>query len=223
MTSNVPEPIDPRQMRVSDNEREAVAERLRVAAGEGRLGLDELEDRISAVYEAKTYAELEPITRDLPVTTGTGPSVAPAPAPTKRGRWRVGLTPGRRKTIVVMGGSGNKGTWVVPKRYTAFALMGGIELDLREASFEDMEVTINASCIMGGIGIIVPEGLNVHVHGFGFMGGYGGAPAGPVDPTAPTVHIKGLALMGGVGVERKPPKRPKGGELRGDRYGEIEG
>ena len=67
MTSNVPEPIDPRQLRVSDSERDQVAERLREAAGEGRLGLDELEDRITAVYTAKTYAELEPITRDLPV------------------------------------------------------------------------------------------------------------------------------------------------------------
>jgi len=220
MTSNVPEPIDPRQMRVSDNEREATAERLRVAAGEGRLGLDELEDRISAVYQAKTYAELEPITRDLPVTTGAGSSATPAP--TKRGRWRVGLTPGRRKTIVFMGGSGNSGTWVVPKRYTAFAWMGGIELDLREASFEDMEVTINASCGMGGIGIIVPEGLNVQVHGFGFMGGYSGSPAGPVDPDAPTVHIKGFAFMGGVAVERKPLKKPKGGELPAERYGQIE-
>jgi len=69
MTSNVPEPIDPRQLRVSDKEREAVAEQLRVAAGDGRLDLGELEERITAVYSAKTYAELEPITRDLPSAT----------------------------------------------------------------------------------------------------------------------------------------------------------
>ncbi len=216
MTSNVPEPIDPRQLRVSDNEREQVAERLRVAAGEGRLGLDELEDRITAVYTAKTYAELEPITRDLPAP-GVGPAAAPAPG-AGRGRWRVGRTPGRRKTFVVMGGSENRGAWVVPKRYTAFAWMGGIELDLREAEFEDMEVTINASCWMGGIEIIVPEGLNVQVHGFGFMGGYSGSPAGPIDPAAPTVHVKGFAFMGGVDVKRKGPRQPRAGELDGGRY-----
>src|SRR5438309_1271636 len=63
MTSSLPEPIDPKHLRVSDDEREVVAERLRVAAGEGRIGLDELEDRISAVYTAKTYGELEPNSR----------------------------------------------------------------------------------------------------------------------------------------------------------------
>ncbi|NUR63230.1 MAG: DUF1707 and DUF2154 domain-containing protein [Catenulispora sp.] len=216
MTSNVPEPIDPRQLRVSDSERETVAEQLRVAAGDGRLDLDELEDRITAVYSAKTYAELEPITRDLPAgTAARGAASAPAPAPTTRGRWRVGLKPGRTKTVVVMSGSGSKGKWVVPKRYRAFAWMGGIELDLRDADFEDMEVTIKASTWMGGIGIIVPEGLNVHVHGFGFMGAYSGTPGGEADPTAPTVHIRGFAFMGAVDVKRKPQKAPK--ELHDDR------
>jgi len=224
MTSNVPEPIDPRQLRVSDNEREQVAERLREAAGEGRIGLDELEERITAVYSAKTYAELEPITRDLPAATGPRPSAAPAAR--GRGRWRVGMKPRRRKTFVLMGGSDNKGAWVVPKSYVAVAVMGGIELDLREAEFEDMEVTINASCLMGGIGIIVPEGLNVQVHGLGFMGGYSGTPAGPVDPDSPTVHVRGFAMMGGVDVKRKGPRQPKSGELSGRHHhgpGEIEG
>jgi hypothetical protein len=216
MTSNVPEPIDPRQLRVSDTERETVAEQLRVAAGDGRLDLDELEDRITAVYSAKTYAELEPITRDLPAAT-TVRGTAGLPTPATRGRWRVGLKPGRTKTVVFMGGSESKGKWVVPKNYKALAWMGGIELDLRDADFEAMEVTINASCWMAGISIIVPEGLNVHVHGVGFMGAYSGTPGGEVDPMAPTVHIRGFAFMGAVDVKRKPPKPPKKKELHGDR------
>lgn len=219
MTSNVPEPIDPRQLRVSDSEREAVAEQLRIAAGDGRLDLGELEERITAVYSAKTYAELEPITRDLPSARIPGPSAGSAPV--TRGRWRVGRRPGRTKTFVVMGGSANRGAWVVPKRYTAFAWMGGIDLDLREAEFEDNEVTIYASAWMAGINIIVPEGLNVQVHGFGFMGGYDGTPPGEVDPDAPTVHVKGFAFMGGVDVKRKPLKQPgnhEAGELHGGHH-----
>ena len=120
-----------------------------------------------------------------------------------------------------MGGSANRGAWVVPKRYTAFAWMGGIDLDLREAEFEDMDVTIYASAWMGGINIIVPEGLNVQVHGFGFMGGYDGTPPGEVDPSAPTVHVKGFAFMGGVDVKRKPLRQPRNqeaGELRGGHH-----
>jgi Domain of unknown function (DUF1707) len=53
--------------RVSDAEREAVAERLRQAAAEGRLDTDELSDRVERAYSAQTAADLEPLTADLPV------------------------------------------------------------------------------------------------------------------------------------------------------------
>jgi hypothetical protein len=206
--TTLPEPIDPRNLRIGDAEREVAAERLRVAAGEGRLDIDELEERITAVYQAKTYAELEPVTRDLPVSSGTGAYVAPSPE-RRPGRWRIGSKPGRTKTIVWMGGSENKGTWVVPRKYLALAWMGGIVLDLREAEFEANEVVITACAWMAGIEIIVPEGLNVQVHGLGFMGGYQGPAGTEVDPDSPTVHVKGFAFMAGVDVKRRGPKKDK--------------
>jgi uncharacterized protein DUF1707 len=52
--------------RVSDAEREAVAERLRHAAAEGRLDTDELSDRVERAYRAQTAGDLEPLTADLP-------------------------------------------------------------------------------------------------------------------------------------------------------------
>ena len=52
--------------RASDAEREATAERLRVAAGDGRLDPEELEQRLDAAYGAKTVGELATLTRDLP-------------------------------------------------------------------------------------------------------------------------------------------------------------
>ena len=52
--------------RASDAEREAAADRLRVAAGDGRLDHDELEERLEAAYGARTVAELEALTDDLP-------------------------------------------------------------------------------------------------------------------------------------------------------------
>jgi Domain of unknown function (DUF1707) len=52
--------------RASDAEREAVADRLRAAAGDGRLDADELEDRLAAAYGARTRGELVPLTADLP-------------------------------------------------------------------------------------------------------------------------------------------------------------
>ncbi|KIX70284.1 hypothetical protein SF12_21165, partial [Streptomyces sp. MBRL 601] len=65
------------ELRASDADREKVAERLRDAMAEGRLDMDEFGERLDAVYRARTYAELEPLTRDLPAT-GTG---APAARP----------------------------------------------------------------------------------------------------------------------------------------------
>jgi hypothetical protein len=53
-------------VRVSDREREAVADTLREHAAEGRLDPEELEERLTAAYAARTRGELAELTRDLP-------------------------------------------------------------------------------------------------------------------------------------------------------------
>ncbi len=53
-------------MRASDAERETVAERLRKAAGEGRLLTEELEQRLEVAFSARTYGQLSALLRDLP-------------------------------------------------------------------------------------------------------------------------------------------------------------
>jgi len=58
----VNEPVE----RASDSEREATADQLRVAAGDGRLDHDELEERLEAAYAARTRGELVALTEDLP-------------------------------------------------------------------------------------------------------------------------------------------------------------
>jgi hypothetical protein len=58
-------PHDPSQMRISDADRQRVADVLRDAAGDGRIDLDELEERLELTWQAKTYGELVPITLDL--------------------------------------------------------------------------------------------------------------------------------------------------------------
>lgn len=45
-----------------------MAERLRAAAAEGRIGFDELEERLGATLASRTYAELETVVADLPST-----------------------------------------------------------------------------------------------------------------------------------------------------------
>jgi fatty acid desaturase len=64
-------------LRIADADRERVAERLRRAAGEGRLAPEELEERLEAAFAARTEAELAPLVGDLP---------AERPAHRRRGR-----------------------------------------------------------------------------------------------------------------------------------------
>src|SRR5690606_14939839 len=74
--ADVPDRLEPSELRASDADRERVAEVLRQAAAEGRLDLNELDERLGLVYAARTYADLAPLTRDLP----TG-DVTPLPVP----------------------------------------------------------------------------------------------------------------------------------------------
>lgn len=53
-------------LRASDADRDAVTERLREAAGEGRLEPDELEERVDRALRARTYGELACLVADLP-------------------------------------------------------------------------------------------------------------------------------------------------------------
>jgi hypothetical protein len=61
-------------LRASDEDREAVIDRLRKAATEGRIGSDELEQRVSEALKARTSDELEAIVADLPKAGHRTPS-----------------------------------------------------------------------------------------------------------------------------------------------------
>ncbi|MEU6283851.1 DUF1707 domain-containing protein [Streptomyces sp. NPDC047028] len=198
-------------LRASDADRERVAEVLRDALAEGRLDMAEFEERLEGAYRARTYGELAPLTRDLPVSgAGSAPAVSfvKEPAePAVRGGWTGRIVGGEGSSdgaVAIMSGFQRKGRWTVPKRFTCFAFWGGGEIDLREADFVDREVEINCISIMGGMQVIVPPGVEVVVRGFGFMGGFehprGDDQAGP---GAPRVVIGGFAFWGGVGVDRK--------------------
>lgn len=195
-------PDDPSQLRISDQERHQVAEILREAAGEGRLDLDELDSRLEATYAARTYADLVPITLDLPAHPH------PRPVPVARPSASPLVVPGPDKEthLAVMSGFERRGMWVVPERMTVVAFWGGAELDLRQARFAAQECVITINAVMGGAQVIVPPHVNVRMEGTGIMGGYSG-PSGLVDPQltadSPTVRIRGVAIMGGVNVERK--------------------
>lgn len=203
---------DPARLRISDDDRHKVAEVLRRAAGEGRLDLSELDERLEAAYGAKTYGELVPLTADLPVRTTDG---LPFPPPTAAPRPGASLVPATTysSSLSFMGDCTRRGVWRVPEEHTAFSMMGSVTLDLREAQFSAREVTINAVAVMAGIDVIVNAHTQVVVDGIGIMGDFSQG-RDKVEPeltgASPVVRVKGLALMAGVNVQRKPmPGEPR--------------
>src|SRR4051794_16798451 len=115
---------DPALMRISDQERHQVAEILRTAAGDGRIDIDELDQRLEATYAARTYADLVPITADLP-TGDQLPWQPPAlPSPVVPG-------PASESHVAILNGLDRKGAWVMPRRMWVFAMVGGAALALR--------------------------------------------------------------------------------------------
>ena len=203
--SDVPAVPEPHELRASNTDRERVAKILHDAMAEGRLTVSELEERLDKVYAAKTFGELEPLTRDLPVQ-GSGP--APVPRALTMPNSRVGGRGTSSAAVAVMSGTTRKGPWTVPPTFNAFALMGGVDLDLTQARFEDRETTIQAFALMGGIDIVVPDDITVHVTGIGFMGAFEDNARVVGDPNAPIVKITGFAMWGGVDVKRAKKKRP---------------
>ncbi|MER5895658.1 DUF1707 domain-containing protein [Streptomyces sp. NPDC001876] len=199
-------------MRASDAERERVAETLREAVAEGRLEMDEFEQRLDATYKARTHGELEPLVRDLPVPgTAVAPvgAASPARAPGTSVDWsrRIGGPATSSGGFAFWGGFSRKGRWTVGRTFTAFAMWGGGEIDLREADFEERDTVIRCFTIMGGLQVKVPPNVHLHVNGIGVMGGFDeqtkDADFGDPAPDAPRVRVTGFALMGGVGVDRK--------------------
>lgn len=89
------------------------------------------------------------------------------------------------------------------------AVMGGCEIDLRQARIAASPAVIDAFALWGGVDIRVPEDWVIIVKGVPFLGGYEDStrprPAEPSDPSLPTAGqvliVKGFAIMGGVEVK----------------------
>ena len=183
-------------IRASDAEREYVVDVLRAHCSEGRIDLDEFSERINRVYAARTIGELNEITADLPVPVAQVRDVVAQAGRTRRAvKWTVGI----------LSGPSRRGRWRVEGETTAVAFMGGVNLDLRDAEIAGDEITIRCFAMMGGIDIIVPEGIEVHISGVPFMGGCDDKtnPNVPILPGSPVVRIKYFAMMGGIGVKSK--------------------
>ncbi|HET9733311.1 MAG TPA: DUF1707 domain-containing protein [Acidimicrobiales bacterium] len=186
------QPERPELIRVSDADRQRVADLLRSHATDGRLSLDEFSERIGAAFNARTGGELEAVLADLPVA-----STAPRPAAGRRTRW----------VVAIMSGANRRGRWRPGRRVSAVSVMGGVNLDFRGATVEGDEIVVTALAVMGAVNITVPEGAEVELTGISFMGAKNarGSNAQHI-PGLPRFVVRAFPILGGVEVRARPSR-----------------
>ena len=194
-------------LRVSDAERDVTLRTLGDHAAVGRLTLDELEERSGRALVAKTRGELAALTHDLPAggaqasgsaaASTQGPQDARGDGPKRPVRWMVSI----------MSGSHRRGRFRAVGSINAVAIMGGDEIDLRDAEIEGGELTLNLFALMGGANVYVPDSVDLDVGGFSLMGGHEevGREISP-RPGAPLIRIRVYNLMSGATIYRLPPQ-----------------
>ena len=193
-------------LRASDADRERAVLTLGRAAGDGRLDVDELEERLQAAYAARTRAELERLLAD--VGGAIEGHLAPAPAPAPRARVVRSGAAGTSWIVSILGGNERTGRWRVAERCNVVNFMGGTEIDLSEVELSDAVTDINVITFMGGFEIRVPNGVDVQVSKFAFMGGHEVKLGNePPPPGAPVVRIRLISMMGGGQVQRGRKRR----------------
>jgi hypothetical protein len=120
-------PGDPARpaLRASDADRERVVELLRGAGGDGRLDVDELDERVSAAYASRTVAALEALTADLlPAAPQAHPAAAPGGVVVRPG-------PGGTSSVIsIMGGSEIRVPDGVDVHVSKLGIMGGHDVKL---------------------------------------------------------------------------------------------
>jgi len=180
MTVDRPEPHRSSELRVSHAEREEVVERLKKAAADGRIDLDELDARLDRALTAKTYGDLEPLTADLP------PEAPPAPT----------------KPLVLKGGlhgAIRTGRWQVPANITVYGGMGGVRIDFSQSECHLPKVELEVHGQTGGVKVIIPEGWDVDTsEADQGLGGMRDKTAHDPLPGAPLIHVTGTGGLGGV-------------------------
>jgi hypothetical protein len=198
---DLPAAVARAELRASHADRDQVVDLLRVAAGDGRLSAEELDDRLERALTARTYTELAALTVDLPGTPGT--AVVPPGA-------AASATPKDLVRIDVHGSCARRdGRWVVPKELDVKVKGGAVTLDFTEAVITQPLLRITAEVRGGGLTLITRPGIVVDTGDISLHGGSVTLPEppGPGVPVQLRVEIAGS--VHGAGITAGPPPPPR--------------
>lgn len=207
---------NPWHLRASDADREAYVGVLQEAFAQGRISGEEYEERMDTAYRARSYADLAPLVRDLPVDPLTLP--VPPGLPTSNTPVPLASTPvpatgtppaaSEAPVIAVFSDVKRADNWLVPDGQVAVAVFGSATLDLRRCVLSRPQMEIRAFAVLGSVEILVPEEIDVRVEGTAILGDFNrkdkrpkarrgtAAPAG-----SPTLRVTGVAFLGSVDVK----------------------
>jgi hypothetical protein len=184
------------QLRASHQDRDRVVEVLRVAAGDGRLTPEELDERLEAALTARTYAELAVLTTDLP---GLGQLAPAAVMPAKpKDSVRIDCTSGSAR---------RDGRWVVPHRIEVRVTSGEVRLDFTEAVITQPSLRIDAEVRSGRLKLITKPGIVVDADDVAVRSGHVvvKAPWGADVPVTLRIDVSGK--VGSGHLKAHPPRR----------------
>lgn len=156
--------VRPRDLRVSDTEREHVVGILETAIGQGLLSLDEFTSRTDTALAARTRGQLNVILADLP---GLRHRDAAGQRADRGSGWN---SPAHETTdyleLTAHGSSLKRsGRWVVPSRLLVRNKYGETNLDFTEAQLAGDVLSVELNCKWGPVTLTVPDGASVDTTG----------------------------------------------------------
>jgi hypothetical protein len=196
-------------VRAADADREAAAEKLRIAAAEGRIDFEELDDRLGQAYRATTYGQLRALVADLPVQPALMSQHDAVPDPGT-------LALNTKATNIKQ-----SGRWPVPQRIAAKTTTGWITIDFTQATCAHREVAVEAVTRSGWIRLILPEGWAARIGPSSTNTSHiSNKAAETADPGAPTVIVTGHPGSGYIKIKQlrrrklRPTRHPQVGPPR---------
>jgi hypothetical protein len=194
------EPPAQAELRASHADRDRVVELLRVAAGDGRLTAEELDERLEAALTARTYNELAVLTTDLPA--------APLPAGLAQ---PADLAPREAKELVKIdcgsGAAKRDGQWLVPRRMEVNVASGSVKLDLTQAVISGPTLQLDIDVHSGNLLLVTRPGIVVDTDDVAVRSGNVGVKAhrGQNAPAILRVAVSGRVASGNF--RARPPRR----------------
>jgi Domain of unknown function (DUF1707) len=182
-------------LRASHEDRERAVEVLRVAAGDGRLTADELDERLEDALTARTYGELAVVVRDLPAAPGLAAGVPD-------------LRPKDLVRIECQSSTASRGgRWLVPQRMELRATSGSVTLDFTEAVISQPSLLIDVDLRSSSLRLVPRPGVVVDTDDVAADSSSlkARAPWGPEVPVILRVQVSGRARSSSI--MSRPPRR----------------